>query len=334
MPKSSTDTKMDVAEEQTILVKRWEGLTAVDLYSKPDDLTHILDAITAAAREVKSSVDSATDRKRVARTANLVARLKVRFDDLGKESVAAQKKEIKKIDVERKRMRDTLDALKVEVRLPLTEWEEAEQERIDRIQGWVQSIKTQALAHDVTTGKPHPSDHLQMRMDRLAGLDIAAEKFMEFTAQAEEAKKAALADLERIILIRRLEEAEEAELAELRKEKIERERKDRDERIAREAAAKARLEAEGKARREMEAKEREKQEAIRKAEEEARREREDREREEALARQRAESTAHREKVMEKAIYQLAQCQYMDSRAARSCIEAIAAGKIANVCITF
>jgi flagellar motility protein MotE (MotC chaperone) len=61
--------------------------------------------------------------------AHKVARSKTYIDNAGKDLVAELKALPKQIDESRRVVRERLDALKDEVRRPLTEWE-AEQERI------------------------------------------------------------------------------------------------------------------------------------------------------------------------------------------------------------
>lgn len=94
-----------------------------------DGLDSVLEQIAAEAKNMVPDLTTVKGRKEIASMANKVARSKVLLDNLGKDLVAGRKAELKKVDEERKRMRDTLDALKSEVRQPLTEWEE-EQERI------------------------------------------------------------------------------------------------------------------------------------------------------------------------------------------------------------
>jgi len=51
------------------------------------------------------------------------------------------KEQPKLVDAERKRMRDKLDALKDQVRKPLTDWENAEESRIDEIKTVIEMMK-------------------------------------------------------------------------------------------------------------------------------------------------------------------------------------------------
>jgi colicin import membrane protein len=66
--------------------------------------------------------------------------MKVRVDDMGKAYVAQLKELPKVVDAERKRFRDTLDAMADEVRAPLTEYEDREKTRVSEREEWIATI--------------------------------------------------------------------------------------------------------------------------------------------------------------------------------------------------
>lgn len=76
-------------------------------------------------------VSSAKGRKEIASMAHKVSRSKTALDSLGKNLVSDWKKKAKAVDQERKMLRDRLDALRDEVRRPLTDWEEAEAKKAE-----------------------------------------------------------------------------------------------------------------------------------------------------------------------------------------------------------
>jgi len=87
-------------------------------------------------QEVRDEIDSfipdlTTDkgRKAIASMAAKVSKSKTALDSVGKNLVADLKTKPKLIDAERKRARDLMDAWRDEVRLPLTEWEQAKKAR-------------------------------------------------------------------------------------------------------------------------------------------------------------------------------------------------------------
>lgn len=106
-----------------------EETTALQVFSKEGGLDPIIQEAKAFVADFEHDLSTGAGRKRTASLAAKVAKLKVRLDDMGKEVIADAKAKVKLVDGSRKGMRDELDALKVEARKPLTDWE-AEEERI------------------------------------------------------------------------------------------------------------------------------------------------------------------------------------------------------------
>ncbi len=181
-----------------------ESVNAVEVFTG-GGLDDLLARIRAEAVTLVPNVKTLTGRKEIASIAYKVSRSKTAIDDAGKALVADLKKQTGDIDSARKKARDTLDALRDEVRKPLTDWE-AEQERIER--------------------------------ERVAAEERAR-------AAAEEARLAELARKEEEIRAREeaVRAAEEAERQRVAAEQAERERVEREARLQAEAAEKAKREA-------------------------------------------------------------------------------------------
>ena len=90
----------------------------------------ILEKISKEAKSIVADVSTDKGRKEIASVAYKVAQAKSYLDGLGKTLVDDLKEVPKKVDANRKIVRDYLDALKEEVRKPLTDWEN-EQLRIE-----------------------------------------------------------------------------------------------------------------------------------------------------------------------------------------------------------
>lgn len=221
--------------------------TALQVYTAPQGLGPYLSKIKDELDAFVPDVSTKKGRDAIASIAYKVAKCKTALDNIGKELVADLKDVPKKIDAERKRMRDLLDQWKDEVRKPLTDWEEAEEARkaehqacISRIQFFGQGFE----GVDAAT--------LRKRHEVLESIAIG-EHLEEYEAEAHRAKAKALDALTIALAAREKYEAEQAELAKLRAEAAVREQRDREERIAREAAERAQREAEAKAQAEREA---------------------------------------------------------------------------------
>ena len=105
-----------------------ETVNAPDLFSG-ENLDALLKKIRQHTEGFEASVDTEKNRKNIASLAYKISRSKTAIDNAGKDLAADWKKKVAAIDAQRKRARDYLDALRDEVRRPLTDWE-TEQERI------------------------------------------------------------------------------------------------------------------------------------------------------------------------------------------------------------
>lgn len=233
---------MNAATEIALVPKE----NALQVYSAEKGLDPYLQQIRAEIDSFMPDVSTRKGREAIASIAYKVARSKTALDGVGKDLVAELKEVPKKIDAERKRMRDLLDNWQAEVRKPLTEWEEAEAARVARLEGIVQHLRDQAQVGDASAAD------IQTDIDILESYRVD-ETLEEFEAEAHRVKAASLATLREALAKREQYEAEQAELERLRAEAAARERKEREERIAREAAEAERLAAERRAQEERDA---------------------------------------------------------------------------------
>lgn len=221
--------------------------TALQVYSSPQGLDPYLAKIKEELDAFVPDVSTKKGRDAIASIAYKVAKGKTALDNIGKDLVAELKDVPKKIDAERKRMRDLMDQWKEEIRKPLTDWEEAEEARQARHKAGIEWFQLRAKEY-------HDLDLQELRAS-LAEVDgkPVDQAWEEFEAEAHRAKAKAVEALTAAVAAREKHEAEQAELAKLRAEAAAREQKDREERIAREAAERAQREAEAKAQAEREA---------------------------------------------------------------------------------
>lgn len=263
-----------------------EKKNAMAVFTNNDQLDPLIEAIEKEARSLVPDVTTKKGRDAIASMAHKVARSKTYIDNAGKDLVAELKALPKQIDESRRVVRERLDALKDEVRRPLTEWE-AEQERI-KAEEAMNSLHVEALV-------------MNEEFDRQLAARIESDHemalLMNDAFDREQAEKKAEAERQRIFreeeMVRRAEEKAKREAAEQAQREIDaaaaREReailaKERAEREQREAAERA---------------EREKQAAVeaerRKAQEEA-----DRIRREAEQREQARLAEEKRKADEQA----------------------------------
>lgn len=206
----------------------------------PGGVEKIIKDLTDKVLAIPTDISTATGRKAIASLAYKVARSKTALDEMGKELAADLKRQTNAIDAERRTIRDRLDALQEQVRKPLTDWENAEKQRVADHEAALLAITESPLY-----GARETSAEVRARLDYLT--NYPARDWQEFAERARKTLDAEIARTRDILATVEKRESEAAELERLRAERIAREQAERDARIAAEAAERARREAEDKA---------------------------------------------------------------------------------------
>jgi hypothetical protein len=279
-----------------------------DIFTTPEIIQGLLAMVGTAARDFTPDLTTDKGRKEIASRAFRVAKTKTYLDDLGKEEVARLKELPKQIDAGRKALRDGLDQLRDEIRVPLTDWE-AEQERI---------------AHEAAEVEAAAALARQIENDHELGLLLNE----VYDRKAEDRRKA------------KEQEARERDerIAKEAREKAEAEAKAaleasarREQEAALEAlAAEARLEQEKKDSVEREARAREEAAAV-----ERKRQEDERKRQAAELAKREADVEHRRKFNTEALADLiSQVPGLSEAAAKAVLTAIVTAKVRHVAISY
>lgn len=215
----------------------------VSAFNNANGIQAIVDQIKAQVSSIVPDVTTAKGRKEIASLAYKVAQSKSAIDAEGKKLKEQYTVVTNQIDADRKFARDELDAERDRIRQPLTDWENAEKDRVAKHENAIEAIKNFANNNFLITANS------SMIEGAIATLNDQAidSSFEEYEEQAKLAKLETLETLRNALSETQSLEAERAELERLRQADIERQQKERDEKIAREAADKARVEAEAKA---------------------------------------------------------------------------------------
>lgn len=258
-----------------------EKSNAMAVFTTKEQLDPLLEQIEKEARSLVPDLTTKKGRDAIASMAHKVARSKTYIDNAGKDLVAELKALPKKIDESRRIVRERLDALKDEVRRPLTEWE-AEQERIkaeekakreaeelakeielahrealldnieyDReVAEKTAEAERQRIAHEEEL-KRQAAEQAKREAEEKAAAELAAAQKREADAIAAKAQAELLAKQAQERAEREAKEAQErtAKLAQEAREQAEREKQEAiaaEQRKAQEAADKVRREAEAK----------------------------------------------------------------------------------------
>ncbi len=281
-------TKADTTQAQLVVI---EPTSAVALFTEGQGVAELLADIRQKATSLVPDTTTAKGRKEIASIAHAVARTKTYLDGLGKEQTDKFKEIPKRIDANRKQIRDTLDALKDEVRAPLTQYEAAEEARVAALQSRLARLNELGSSASIEIA----AADLQVMLNEVEQ-NALDDSWQELLPQATVAKELAAKRLGEALAARHKYEAEQAELEQLRQKQAEQDRIDRERLIAEQAAEQARREEENRQRLEREAAQHREQEAQRQAQvaqqaaEKARRDSEASE----MARQQAEANAARQ----------------------------------------
>ena len=308
-----------------------ENVNAVQVF-QDSGLDPLLEQITKAARSLVPDVSTVKGRKEIASTAFRIAKSKTHLDDCGKNLVADWKTKSKAVDAERKRMRDTLDALKSEVRKPLSDWEQAEQNRIETRQQALDELR-RAGPYAEQNWLTLPLDEMRDRLSLTEAEPMGGEIWQEFEGRAVAAKDSAIASLKDSIFKREHYDAEQSELARLRQEADEREEQDRRNRASQERRNRAAQVREERAQAVIEAQEA----AERRAEEVVQHERERAERariaEEAESLKRKRNLEHQGRI-NTAVFESFVAGGLEEESAKLAVKLIAKNKISHVVISY
>lgn len=250
---------------QTALVAQVNADPGLVLLDK-ERFNQFYEAIKAETDKLVPDLTTEKGRKEIASMAFKVAKTKTAIDAAGKLLNEEARAKINIVDAARRDIREKLDALKDEVRRPLTEWEAREEQRVIACNGVIDRF--------IAAGKVHLDDTTDTVRTRLAEVQAVAIDEGQFqqllplaTYQQQTAVDALTAAHAQLVR----EEADRAELDRLRSEaaeRAERERAEAEAKAAAEAAERAKHEAEARAARAAE-EEKARIEAAAKAAEEA-----------------------------------------------------------------
>lgn len=229
-----------------------EDLNPATLFAG-EGLNELLDMVSAEVKKVVLVIDTATERKEFGKFCRKIITSENKLDTLGKDHVAAKKNELKVFDLHRKKAREFLRALHDETRKPLTDWEEAEEKRVQDIADRIEAIKLMAPT-EVSEVAALGLKELQCRMRTLKEIRID-EDFEEMAPIAEATRDDAIQALAITIGNLIVQAKEKSELERLRTLEAEQKQKDREEQIRKDAAAEAKVESERKERKAIEAQE-------------------------------------------------------------------------------
>jgi len=206
-------------------------------------LSQFFDAVKAEVTGEVPDLKTAKGRARIASLAATVSKSKTAVEKPGRDYLKRLKEMPKVVEAELREFVNKMDALRDATRQPLTEWEKAEEARVEFHKSIIRHIEDCGLG--LIGGQPQPFELLFRELEEKIIVD---EKFEEFEAEAHRAKATSLEKLKTSFDEHQKREAEQAELVRLRAEAEAQAQRDRDAEIARVAAEQAQRQAEERAR--------------------------------------------------------------------------------------
>lgn len=213
----------------------------IEVFSKENGLDPIIDKIESDAKSIDRDISTHQGRDNIRAIAFKIAKSKTAIDKMGKDLTEEQRIQINAVNKERSRAWDRMERLQDEIRKPLTDWEDAEKDRVQE--------HNNALS-DMAALSPHDllnpsSEDIQSRIDALGNMPIR--NWQEFEVRAVNTRKEIADHLIKVLHAAQKRESDAAEIARLRAAEDARQQKERDDKIAADVAAKAKKEAEEKA---------------------------------------------------------------------------------------
>ncbi|MFG0844317.1 hypothetical protein [Pseudomonas sp. FYR_5] len=219
------------AEQKLIKIEEISEANAPAIYVA-GGLQQFIDLVKGEVLGEVPDLKTRKGRERIASLAAKVSKSKTAVEKPGRDYLRRLKEMPKVVEAELREFVTKMDALRDETRRPLTEWEAAEDARIDRHNDAINRMKD--LATELGT---LDAEQLQARLGELSAFQLG-EAWEEFEAEAARTKEASLNAVQAALVARQKYDAEQAELARLRRKADERAEQDRI-RAAQEAAVEA-----------------------------------------------------------------------------------------------
>lgn len=203
----------------------------------PDGLKPFIERVRSEVTGEVPDLSTKKGRDRIASLAAKVSKSKVAVEKPGRDYLKRLKDQPRIVEAELREFVNSMDALRDEVRKPLTDWEAKEAARVADFEERITQLKEFAVASDELSAAG-----IQVQIDNLQAIDIA-ESWQEFEAEAHRVKAASLETLQQLLTKRQAHEAQQAELERLREEQAAQAQREREAQLVREAEERTRAEA-------------------------------------------------------------------------------------------
>lgn len=192
---------------------------ALQVFTEPQGVDKYIDQIRKEALSLVPDITTKKGRDEIASIAHWVSRSKTYLEKTGKDLCDAERAKIdvtlKAVMASRKRVESELDAIRDQVRKPLTDWEDAESDRKSKIESRIEAMQR---LPEIGSNSEAIAKHLR----RLESTEID-ESFCEYTAEAALARTRSIKECRSKLEAQLRIESDQKELAELKEKQAEQE---------------------------------------------------------------------------------------------------------------
>lgn len=196
----------------------FDATTALAVLTDEQRFDEFYAKVEAEVSKVGTDVSTAKARDEIRAAAHKVARTKTAIDKAGLGLTEEWRRNTAKVNDARSAIKTRLDALRDQVRKPLTDWEAAEAAREADVKAKLQDIEDSAVVSLEDT-----VETVELRLQRIGGIEITDDHFGDYAAAARAQRERTLETLRAAVARLRKEAEERAELEKLRAEKAKRE---------------------------------------------------------------------------------------------------------------
>lgn len=161
------------------------------VFEEEGGIERILTKIRETISPLVFDINEKKDRDQIKSIAYSISRSKTTLDNHGKDIVSVIKEKAKIIDSQRKIWRDECELIRDEFRKPLTEWEETEKQKEQKIIDMIEDIELMSS----TSFELIPSD-IEAIIAKVKGIDVSSEIFGDKTPEAKLVKYETIESLE------------------------------------------------------------------------------------------------------------------------------------------
>jgi len=320
---------MTATEETAVATIDQVTILTPEIYNKDGGIAKICAMIELEVAGFEPDLSTDTGRKEIASMAYKVAQSKTHLVKLGKELTKGWRESTKAVNAQIKETEDRLNIVRDDIRKPLTDWEQAEEKRIERVSIQLATIHAIGVIDFDST-----FEDMEKLLENANSIVIDSEVMKHQTSEAEDMLSEAKSRIQVAMIKKKQEIAQQEELEQLRADKAESERKlkeieDAEAKRLQDEADK--IEADKQAEIDKIKAEHDKKESDRLAEEKAERIKEENER--LASERREENELNRQRITTEIEFCFENCG-LDETSAKIAAKGIMDNRIRNVSVTF